>query len=123
MTCVAFPFGRGSVLSGNWNVSVALRLIELRYRPCDVGSVITGSGPSCGRNHGCIGEELFVWRGMRAATIDISSGSKWEKKTRCSEWQLTQAPSDARCCGVPGALMISSPFDICVAIFIARVIS
>ena len=59
---------------------------------------------------------------MRAATIDISSGSKCDKNTRCSEWQLTHPPSDALCCGVPGALMISSAFDICVAIFIGRVI-
>ena len=76
--------------------------------------MIAGSGPSCGRNHGCIGDELFVCRGMRAATIDISSGSKCEKNTRCSEWQLTHPPSDALCAGVPDALMISSAFDICV---------
>src|SRR5436190_4551476 len=96
--------------------------MELRYRPMVVGSVITGRGPSSGRNHGCIGDELFVCRGMRAATIDISSGSKCEKNTRCSVWQLTQAPSDAFWAAVPDALMISSAFDICVAIFIGRVI-
>src|SRR5919198_4916171 len=104
MTCVAFPFGRGSVLSGNGNVSFALRLIELRYLPKLVGSVIgAGRGPSCGRKYGCMGDELFVCRGMRAATSDISSGSKCEKNTRCSVWQVTHPPSDALCCGVPRA--------------------
>src|SRR5262245_66162566 len=113
MTCVAFPFGRGRVLSGNWNVSDVLRLIELRYLPKLVGSVIgAGRGPSCGRYHGCIGDELFVWRGMRAATSDISSGSKRVKNTRCSVRQLTHPPSEFRWPAGPAALRTNSALVI-----------
>src|SRR5438445_12097298 len=85
MTCVALPLGRGKVFSGNSNVSVALRLIELRYLPKLTWPEAGGpSGPSEGRIHGCRIDELFVCRVIRWTTRAISSASKRENKTRCN---------------------------------------
>ena len=104
-------------------MSVALRLIELRYRPS-------------GRRLGDRRQRSF----LRTVTTDASAtscscaaacarrrstsraGSNREKNARCSEWQLTHPPSDAFCACVPGALMISSALVICSAILIGRVI-
>src|SRR5262249_31760146 len=122
MTCVAFPLGRGRVFSGNSNVSVALRLIELRYLPkltCpDAGGP---SGPSAGRIQGCRIDELLVCLVIRWTTEASSSASKRENKTRCNVWQLTHPPSWSFCSGVPGTLINNSPFDICMATLVGLV--
>ena len=60
------PVGRGNVFKGNSNVSLELRLIELRYLAKLLGADAGGSvDVSVGRIQGCKNEELFVCLAIR----------------------------------------------------------
>ena len=110
--------GRGKVFKGNSKVSVALRLIELRYFPSIICPAVGGrSGFSIGRIHGCSGDELLVCMAMRSTTCAISSALKCVNNTRARVWQLTQPESIDFCSRVPGALISHSPLDSCAASF------
>src|SRR5947199_8283212 len=91
MTCVAFPLGRGNVFSGNSNVSVAFRLIELMYLAKLICPEAGGPiGPSKVRIHGCSTEEMFVCLVIRWTTMSISTASKRENNTHRKDCQLKQ---------------------------------
>src|SRR5207247_11233344 len=116
MTCVAFPLGRGNVFSGNSNVSVAFRLIELMYLAKLICPEAGGPiGPSKGRIHGCRNEELFVCLVIRRTARAISSASKRENKTHCKAWQWTQPPSCSVASRGPGSRHGALPREVCRA--------